>query len=186
MFDLYPKEDWNFVFGQAVASKGTGIFSFARYRGCGTGPLFTRRCLMVLCHEIGHLFGIAHCVWWQCCMNGSNGDWESDRRPFPLCPTDLAKLREAIGPEFRLLEREERLAEVLEAAGLDDMGRWHRLHGEVLQECGAKRAALPAVGNKVNADCKEVPSVPGTGQGRPRRLPGESSRRSSSSSSRPQ
>ena len=31
MIDLYPKEDWNFVFGQAHCSAGIGAFSFARY-----------------------------------------------------------------------------------------------------------------------------------------------------------
>ena len=31
MIDLYPKESWNFVFGQAYASRGVGVFSFARY-----------------------------------------------------------------------------------------------------------------------------------------------------------
>ena len=31
MADLYPKESWNFEFGQAYASKGVGVFSFARY-----------------------------------------------------------------------------------------------------------------------------------------------------------
>ncbi|XP_029455183.1 archaemetzincin-2 isoform X2 [Rhinatrema bivittatum] len=31
MIDLYPKESWNFVFGQASLTDGMGIFSFARY-----------------------------------------------------------------------------------------------------------------------------------------------------------
>lgn len=35
MIDLYPKESWNFVFGQANSSIGVGVFSFARYN-----PLF--------------------------------------------------------------------------------------------------------------------------------------------------
>lgn len=35
MIDLYPKESWNFVFGQANSSTGVGVFSFARY-----DPLF--------------------------------------------------------------------------------------------------------------------------------------------------
>eukprot|EP00948_MAST-09A_sp_MAST-9A-sp1_P004010 g4010.t1 len=29
--DLYPREEWNFVYGLAVASRGLGLFSFARY-----------------------------------------------------------------------------------------------------------------------------------------------------------
>ena len=35
MIDLYPNESWNFVFGQANAAAGVGVFSFARY-----DPLF--------------------------------------------------------------------------------------------------------------------------------------------------
>uniref|UniRef100_A0A2K6TMB1 Archaemetzincin-2 n=1 Tax=Saimiri boliviensis boliviensis TaxID=39432 RepID=A0A2K6TMB1_SAIBB len=31
MIDLYPRESWNFVFGQASLTDGVGIFSFARY-----------------------------------------------------------------------------------------------------------------------------------------------------------
>lgn len=136
MFDLYPREEWNFVFGQASPAKGTGVFSFARYRHCMSKTLFLRRCMMVLCHEIGHLFGIMHCVWWKCCMCGSNHDGESDRRPFALCPMDLAKLQEAIGPQcFKLLDREVALAEFLEKRGLSDFAAWHRSHIEELQKC---------------------------------------------------
>ncbi|XP_077019767.1 archaemetzincin-2 isoform X3 [Tamandua tetradactyla] len=31
MIDLYPRDSWNFVFGQASLTEGVGIFSFARY-----------------------------------------------------------------------------------------------------------------------------------------------------------
>jgi archaemetzincin len=31
--DLYPKESWNFVFGQANIVSGCGVFSFARFGG---------------------------------------------------------------------------------------------------------------------------------------------------------
>ncbi|XP_075949542.1 archaemetzincin-1 [Anarhichas minor] len=31
MIDLYPKDSWNFVFGDASLSMGMGVFSFARY-----------------------------------------------------------------------------------------------------------------------------------------------------------
>lgn len=86
---------WNFVFGEACQSRGTGIFSFARYAE-GTGSMeesaFKRRCCMVLNHEVGHLFGIKHCIYAQCLMNGSNSLKEAEKRPFALCPIDLAKI----------------------------------------------------------------------------------------------
>ena len=33
-------------------------------------------------HELGHMFGLPHCVFFSCCMNGSNHDEESQIRPF--------------------------------------------------------------------------------------------------------
>jgi predicted Zn-dependent protease len=138
MFDLYPREEWNFVFGQAMSSKGTGVFSFARYReSCVSAAKFLRRCCMVLTHEIGHLFGFSHCVWYACCMNGSNHDAEADGRPMALCPVCLAKLREAIGPSCDLKQRDALLATFLEEAQLPELAEFHH-------SCGAVLASLPA------------------------------------------
>ena len=89
---------WNFVFGEACQDKGTGVFSFARYRdgaGAGDESLFTRRCCMVLNHEVGHLFGIKHCVYAQCLMNGSNSLDEAEvraARPYCIVTTFLQHL----------------------------------------------------------------------------------------------
>merc|ERR1719313_365458 len=137
MYDLYPKEEWNFVFGQARPGDGTGVFSFARYHSTPAGfavtpAVFLRRCIQVLCHEVGHLFGIQHCVWWLCVMNGSNGDWESDGRPLALCPTDLAKLHACLG--FDLAEREAALSAVLTAVGSPQLAAFHEQQGSLLAE----------------------------------------------------
>ncbi|MCB1236818.1 MAG: hypothetical protein KDM91_17255 [Verrucomicrobiae bacterium] len=56
--DLYPDPDWNFVFGQARPDRGGGIHSFARYGSPDNRADFLRRCLRVLTHETGHLFGM--------------------------------------------------------------------------------------------------------------------------------
>merc|ERR1719171_3415332 len=130
MFDLYPKPEWNFVFGQANADNGTGVFSFARYNDAPTPADFLRRCVQVLCHEVGHLFRIKHCVWWECVMNGSNGDWESAGRPLALCPTDLAKLQESLG--FDLAEREAALASALEEVGIPELAAFHEKQSALL------------------------------------------------------
>jgi len=51
-------------FGEAQLDKGAGIFSFARYSDGAPSPArLLRRCALVLCHEVGHLFGIKHCIW---------------------------------------------------------------------------------------------------------------------------
>lgn len=115
--------DWNFVFGEASHDTGTGVFSFARYReGASSDAHFLRRCCMVLVHEIGHLFGIRHCVWARCVMNGSNHLGESESRPFALCPTDLRKLADTLARGvggFDPLARERAIRAFFERAGFD-------------------------------------------------------------------
>ena len=48
---------------------------------------------MVLCHEATHCFGVRHCVYASCIMNGSNHLEEAESRPFSACPVDLRKLQ---------------------------------------------------------------------------------------------
>lgn len=43
-------------------------------------------------HELGHCFGMNHCVYYACCMQGSASIREDARQPPYLCPVDLAKL----------------------------------------------------------------------------------------------
>lgn len=133
--DLYPDPDWNFVFGQASPRQRVGVYSFWRY--CVDDPrLFLRRCANVLAHEVGHLFGIAHCTYFHCLMNGSNHVAESDRRPMHLCPVDLRKLAYSVG--FDVTERYGKLAGVLEDLGLHDDAEWIR------RQLGTRPGAHPA------------------------------------------
>jgi archaemetzincin len=100
MVDLYPDPNWNFVFGQASLRDRVGVYSFARYTPQFSGQagtaasrrLMLRRSCKVLAHETAHMFGIEHCIWYRCLMNGSNHLPESDARPLHLCPVDLHKL----------------------------------------------------------------------------------------------
>ena len=48
-------------------------------------------------HELGHCFGIDHCVFYACSMQGTSSIQEDARQPPYICPVDLAKLREATG-----------------------------------------------------------------------------------------
>ena len=43
-------------------------------------------------HELGHCFGIDHCVYYACVMQGSGSIIEDARQPPYLCPIDLAKV----------------------------------------------------------------------------------------------
>jgi len=102
MTDLYPGEGWNFVFGQASTKNRVGVFSFARYvpsfggaREEGWEGLVLERAAKVMTHEMGHMFGIKHCVFYECNMNGVNHKAEMDAAPMNLCPVCLRKLYEA-------------------------------------------------------------------------------------------
>ncbi|MEW6746643.1 MAG: archaemetzincin [Planctomycetota bacterium] len=130
MEDLYPEPSWNFVFGEADLAARVGVFSFARYdplfyseeRGDDYRPLLLRRSLKVLVHETGHMFGLHHCIYFQCVMNGSNHLQESDARPLHFCPVCLRKLHASIG--FDVVERYKRLAAFYEKTGLGDEAAW--------------------------------------------------------------
>lgn len=130
MIDLYPDPSWNFVFGQASLRDRVGVYSFARYdpRFYGEAPpadwrkLMLRRSSKVLAHETGHLFGIQHCIWYRCLMNGSNHLGEADARPLHLCPVDLRKLEWSIG--FDVVERYRRLRDFHHQAGFEDEAQW--------------------------------------------------------------
>jgi archaemetzincin len=125
MTDLYPDPTWNFVFGQASPPDRVGVYSFARYTersAAQASNLLLRRSLRVLAHETCHMFGIEHCIWYRCLMNGSNHLAESDARPLHLCPVDLRKLQWSVG--FDIAERYRRLLEVETKAGLSDETAW--------------------------------------------------------------
>ncbi|KAG6995714.1 hypothetical protein G7Y79_00042g078190 [Physcia stellaris] len=52
-------------------------------------------------HELGHCFGMAHCVYYACVMQSTASLAEDARQPPYLCPVDLAKLLRATGPAKR-------------------------------------------------------------------------------------
>ncbi len=130
MTDLYPDDNWNFVFGQASLRDRVGVFSFARYHPSWQGEkpdgstktLVLRRAAKVLTHEMGHMFGIQHCIHYQCNMNGANHLDEADATPMELCPVCLRKLHQAI--RFDPVERYEKLEKFDEANGLDEEAKW--------------------------------------------------------------
>jgi archaemetzincin len=133
MADLYPEERWNFVFGQASLSQRVGVYSMARYFpqfwGQQQSPescfLALRRSCKVLAHEVGHIFGLDHCIHYRCTMNGSNSLEESDQRPLRLCPFCLKKLQWNRG--FDPVKRYERLKEFFENESLLQEAAWIKL-----------------------------------------------------------
>jgi archaemetzincin len=80
MKDIYPYLSWNYVFGWANYKSRTGVFSFGRYDPAFNGEdqdsdterrLLENACY-VMVHEIGHMFGMLHCIYYECIMNGFN------------------------------------------------------------------------------------------------------------------
>jgi archaemetzincin len=129
MRDLYPSPSWNFVFGEASLDDRVGVFSFARYDPAFYGTalenrdlLVLRRSCKVLAHETSHMFGIQHCIFFNCLMNGSNHLDESDRRPLHVCPIDLRKLHFSIG--FDINRRYRDLLRFAHTAGFNDEVQW--------------------------------------------------------------
>ena len=133
--DLFPHPIVSFAFGEASAACRVGVVSVARY-----GPPFCadvpgsppgemrKRCCRVIAHEIGHMAGLAHCVYFRCLMNGSSSLAESDRRPLHLCPVDLRKLQWLLGFDFA--ERYGRLQQFWRGIGEESEAAWagDRLH----------------------------------------------------------
>lgn len=108
--DLWPGEGWNFVFGQASLQNRVGVWSLYRFGDPSANEdvfrLVLRRTLKVAAHETGHMFSLPHCVYFDCCMNGSNHLTEADRQPLELCPQCLAKLCYATGADPKIRFRD--------------------------------------------------------------------------------
>jgi archaemetzincin len=94
--DLYPRDEWNFVYGQANLRERIGIWSLFRNGDPDAGDagfrLCLRRTLLTAAHETCHVLTLKHCIVHRCLMNGSNHEEERDRKPLHLCPICLRKL----------------------------------------------------------------------------------------------
>jgi archaemetzincin len=127
MTDLYPDDEWNYVFGFASLEKRVSVYSLLRFDPMFEGPLeavknpelrralIFRRSLKVMSHELTHSFGIRHCIHYDCLMNGANHLGEVDEHPMHVCPVCLRKLHVAL--------------ELDPAAHYERLGAFHREHG---------------------------------------------------------
>lgn len=105
--DIYNGDDNNYVFGLGSAASKTGVFSFARYdrRFWGeeeNNELLTYCAVKVMIHEMCHMFGLSHCIYFSCLMNGSNHLEEGSKKPFHLCPVCTRKILYLLN--FNILE----------------------------------------------------------------------------------
>ena len=120
--DLWPGENWNFVFGQASLRERVGVWSLYRYgdpdRDAASYHRYLVRALKVATHEAGHMLGIPHCIAYACGMNGSNSLPETDAAPLPFCPECSAKIWWATGAQPAAWLRS--LRDFAESHSLDD------------------------------------------------------------------
>ena len=113
MHDLW-KGDFNYLFGLAFFAAHVGVFSFYRHQPhvpeCefhhgqlsqqpGDADVLLRRGFATLTHELGHTFGLKHCVLFSCLMQGANSLEEAEGRMPDLCPICLRKLLWCSGAE---------------------------------------------------------------------------------------
>ncbi|WP_347216307.1 archaemetzincin [Chryseobacterium sp.] len=98
--DLYPIPEWNYVFGLASYEKGVGVTSIYRFaNGHLMDSNFNESLLRVMkisSHEIGHMFGITHCLTANCVMNGTNTLSETDFHYARACSLCQKKLNSGI------------------------------------------------------------------------------------------
>merc|ERR1719329_1566973 len=118
--DLAADGELNWLFGLACPATQVGIASVHRYRPEFTQEQFSDeqeeyntmlyRICKTACHEVGHMFGLLHCVYYECAMNGSNDLEKTDNRPIYFCPVCYRKLLHSL--QFDHLKRYEALVKV--------------------------------------------------------------------------
>lgn len=117
--DLFVRGLENYVFGLGRLREGLGVYSFHRFWHAGIDErLYLRRSFKLLTHELGHGFGLKHCVYFRCVMNGSNSLPETDGAPLEPCPVCLRKLQHSLG--FDVAPRWRALAALYDELGLAD------------------------------------------------------------------
>lgn len=143
MSDIYDTPPDLFVAGLAAGNHRVGVFSLKRYNPTlafstehwhrisqadvriprpQIQRLVLQRSCKLLVHEVAHLLGVDHCIWYSCCMNGSGHLAEDFRQSMHLCPVDLRKLRHLCG--FDVVERYRGLARFFKTHGLAEEEKW--------------------------------------------------------------
>lgn len=89
-----PQDDWT----ESLSTPLGAAFSISRSLSESSlsqqslTALWLGRICRTTSHEVGHCFGIDHCSYYACCMQGTASICEDARQPPYLCPVDQAKL----------------------------------------------------------------------------------------------
>ncbi|KAL8937244.1 MAG: hypothetical protein Q9216_004521 [Gyalolechia sp. 2 TL-2023] len=87
-----------------------------------TSLLYLIRLCLTSAHELGHCFGLDHCVYYACCMQGSASLAEDARQPPYLCPVCEEKVLSATGADGK--ERMRKLKELCKNWGWGGLEGW--------------------------------------------------------------
>lgn len=144
--DMFEGKDDEFICGRAYGGSRASVVSAARYDVTVT-PRVKRemgedddaavkwhRVASTTAHELGHCFGIDHCVHYRCAMNETSNITEDVSGFFELCPLDLAKLVASTGCDTQ--------------ARYEGMAAWLREHGGGGRREHAAWAAARAAGDE--------------------------------------
>lgn len=120
----------------AVAAYNAVCSANATLSPAGLATLWLGRVCRTASHELGHCFGIDHCAYYACAMQGSASLAEDARQPIYLCPIDLTKLLHATGVD--MVDRYAALLAFCEEQGQSAMfaafGAWLRARIEELSK----------------------------------------------------
>ncbi|MCJ7553504.1 MAG: archaemetzincin family Zn-dependent metalloprotease [Ignavibacteriaceae bacterium] len=86
-----------FIFGEAQLNGKHSILSVCRlheefYSGNSNENLLFERTIKEALHELGHCYGLRHCIDWDCVMHSSNGIEEVDIKGNTFCRKCISKV----------------------------------------------------------------------------------------------
>lgn len=147
MADIYLDEIEDWVYGLARSLDAFAVYSFARLDALYPASsqillssaltdehrvIMIRRCVKILLHELNHLFGLKHCIYYTCLMNGANNEAEMDRQPLYLCPVCLRKLYSTF--QFSIRDLYENFANICGKYRLEEERMWYLKRLDCIQD----------------------------------------------------
>lgn len=88
-----------FIFGEAQLNGKHAILSVCRlheefYSGISNKNLLLERTIKEVLHELGHCYGLRHCIDWDCVMHSSPGIEEVDIKGNTFCRKCISKVED--------------------------------------------------------------------------------------------